>query len=238
MAAAAGFIGGAKVVPGKEWGAAYDEAMRMKVFGAARDDDDDLRLHEGLEGRRRPPHGDDVDGKVTRARMDLNYSVFPSARPEASGRAHASSRSTSRWSWPRDAPEREAARLGGEPRRAVQAERRRGRRRDVRDGPVRGPPVRRHGGPPRRRPRGLPQRHDLLPEYEAGAVILTNADSGVMIRGPLLRRLLEVLFDGKPEAGGDAEVGAKQRKAAIAKERERLVVPADPAAAATLARAT
>ena len=32
MAAAAGFIGGSKAVPGKEWGAAYDEAMRTKVF--------------------------------------------------------------------------------------------------------------------------------------------------------------------------------------------------------------
>src|SRR5512133_668639 len=32
MAAAAGFIGGSKAVPGKEWGTAYDEAMRAKVF--------------------------------------------------------------------------------------------------------------------------------------------------------------------------------------------------------------
>ena len=39
-----------------------------------------------------------------------------------------------------------------------------------------------------------------LPDYGVGAVILTNADSGVYIRGPLMRRLLEVLFDGKPEA--------------------------------------
>ena len=39
-----------------------------------------------------------------------------------------------------------------------------------------------------------------LPEHGVGAVILTNSDSGVVLRGPLLRRLLEVLFDGKPEA--------------------------------------
>jgi hypothetical protein len=66
-------------------------------------------------------------------------------------------------------------------------------------------------------------------------VILTNADSGVIIRGPLLRRLLEVLFDGKPEAARMLEVAAAQRKAAIAKARERLVVPADSVAAARLA---
>jgi hypothetical protein len=74
-----------------------------------------------------------------------------------------------------------------------------------------------------------------LPEHGVGAVILTNADSGVIIRGPLLRRLLEVLFDGKPEAEEALRVAAAQRKEAIAKERERLVVPGDPAAVAKLA---
>jgi hypothetical protein len=74
-----------------------------------------------------------------------------------------------------------------------------------------------------------------LPDYGVGAVILTNGDSGVLIRGPLLRRLLEVLFDGKPEAEEAIKVAAAQRKAAIAKEREKLVVPADPAAVAKLA---
>ena len=68
-----------------------------------------------------------------------------------------------------------------------------------------------------------------------GAVILTNGDSGASLRGPLLRRLLELLFDGKPEAEEMLKVGAAQRKAAIAKERERLVVPADAALAARLA---
>ncbi len=74
-----------------------------------------------------------------------------------------------------------------------------------------------------------------LPDHGVGAVILTNADSGVLIRGPLLRRLLEVLFDGKPEAEQMLRVAAAQRKAAIAKARERLVVPADSAVVAKLA---
>jgi CubicO group peptidase (beta-lactamase class C family) len=74
-----------------------------------------------------------------------------------------------------------------------------------------------------------------LPEHGVGAVILTNSDSGALLRGPLLRKLLEVLFDGKPEAEQTLEVAAARRKAAIAKERERLVVPADPAAVAKLA---
>ena len=67
------------------------------------------------------------------------------------------------------------------------------------------------------------------------AVILTNADAGVFIRGPFQRRLLEVLFDGKPQAQGDVDAGVKRLKAEIAAVRKRLVVPADPAEAAKLA---
>src|SRR5262249_25655579 len=74
-----------------------------------------------------------------------------------------------------------------------------------------------------------------LPEYGVGAVILTNSDSGFLIRGPLMRKLLEVLFDGKPEADAALATAAEQRKASIAKDRERLVVPADPAAVSRLA---
>jgi hypothetical protein len=50
-----------------------------------------------------------------------------------------------------------------------------------------------------------------------------------------MRRLLEVLFDAKPEAEELLRVAAAQRKAALAKARERLVVPADAAAVAKLA---
>jgi hypothetical protein len=74
-----------------------------------------------------------------------------------------------------------------------------------------------------------------LPDYGVGAVILTNSDSGVLIRGPLLRKLLEVLFDGKPEADKAITAAATQFKQSIAKDRERLVVPADPSAIAKLA---
>ena len=74
-----------------------------------------------------------------------------------------------------------------------------------------------------------------LPEYGVGGVILTNSDAGVSLRGPFLRKLVELLFDGKPEADAQIKAGAAARKAAITKERERLVVPADTVTAAKLA---
>jgi hypothetical protein len=57
-----------------------------------------------------------------------------------------------------------------------------------------------------------------------------------MLLGPFGRRLLEVAFDGKLEAAGDVAAQAARHKAALAKDRERLVVPAAPALVAGLAR--
>jgi CubicO group peptidase (beta-lactamase class C family) len=236
MAAAAGFIGGAQANPGKEWGAAYDEAMRTRVFEPLGMTTTTFDFAKALKGDVAQPHGDDVDGKVTRARMDLNYSVV-SVRP--AGGVWTSPRELARY------VEMELAKgMLPNGKRLVSAENLLARYKpnvivgeDVTYGMALmvdkryGVTVVHHGG-------DLAGYHSdmiWLPDYGVGAVILTNADSGVLIRGPLLRRLLEVLFDGKPEAEEMLKVAAAQRKAAIAKERERLVVPADQAAAAKLA---
>jgi hypothetical protein len=75
----------------------------------------------------------------------------------------------------------------------------------------------------------------FLPDHGVGAVILTNSDTGGFLTGLFRRRLLEVLFDGKPEAVEQAKIGVAQRQANIAKNRERLVVPADAAEVGKLA---
>jgi len=75
----------------------------------------------------------------------------------------------------------------------------------------------------------------FLPEHGVGLVVLTNSDTGGYLTGFLLRRLLEVLFDGKPEATERATAAAMQRAAQIAKARAQLVVPADPVQAGRLA---
>jgi hypothetical protein len=75
----------------------------------------------------------------------------------------------------------------------------------------------------------------FLPEYGVGALLLTNSDCGGMLLRPLMRRLLEVLFDGKTEAVGNVDAAAANFKAELAKERERLVVPASPGLVAKLA---
>lgn len=236
MAAAAGYIGGSKAVPGKEWGAAYDEAMRRKVFEPLGMTTTTFDFAKALKGDVAQPNGEDVDGKVTRGRMDLNYSVVP-VRP--AGGVWTSPRELARY------VEMELAKgMLPNGKKLVSSESLLARYtpqvivgEDVTYGMALmvdtryGVPVVHHGG-------DLAGYHSdmiWLPEHGVGAVILANSDSGVYLRGPLLRRLLEVLFDGKPEAEEMLRVAAAQRKAAIAKDRERLVVPADPAAVAKLA---
>jgi CubicO group peptidase (beta-lactamase class C family) len=236
MAAAAGFIGGSKSMPGKEWGEAYDEAMRTKVFEPLGMATTTFDFAQALKGDVAQPHGDDVNGNVVRARMDLNYSVVP-VRP--AGGVWTSPRELARY------VEMELAKgMLPSGKRLVSQENLLARYKphviigeDATYGmalmveTTYGIPVVHHGG-------DLAGYHSdmiWLPDHGVGAVILTNADSGVIIRGPLMRRLLEVLFDAKPEAEELLKVAAAQRKAALAKERERLVVPADAAAVAKLA---
>jgi len=75
----------------------------------------------------------------------------------------------------------------------------------------------------------------VLPESGIGAVILTNADSGPAMLAPFLRRLLEVVYDGKPEAAQEVASAAARLKVQAKARRARLTLPGDPAVLANLA---
>jgi hypothetical protein len=76
----------------------------------------------------------------------------------------------------------------------------------------------------------------FLPEHGTGAVILTNSDAGQSVLGPFRRKLLEVLFDGRPEADAQLSAAAKSMHARIVAERPKLMVPAAGGVARALAR--
>jgi hypothetical protein len=75
-----------------------------------------------------------------------------------------------------------------------------------------------------------------LPDHGVGAVILTNADQGRMLLWPFRRYLLELLFDGTPEAIQDFTVQAAQYRASWTEALGRTTLPPDPAAVAALAK--
>ena len=236
MAAAAGYVGAHAIAPKRELGAAYDEAMRTRIFVPTGMRSTTFDFARALRGNHAKPHGDDVDGVTRLGRMDLNYSIVP-VRPAGGV-----------WTSAHDLIRYVQLELGKgtlpDGRQIVSAANVTARSapqilvsEDIEYGMGLfvdrrwGVTVVHHGG-------DLPGYHSdmmWLPDHGVGALILTNADSGAALRGPFLRRLAEVLFDGKSEAAELLSTAATQRKAAAAKERERLVVPADPAQAAKLA---
>jgi CubicO group peptidase (beta-lactamase class C family) len=229
MATAAGYVGASVVSPKQELGAAYDEVMRSKVFGPLGMTHTTFDFATALSGNFASPHDDDVDGKTIPARMDMNYSVVP-IRP--AGGMWTSARDLSKYI------QMELA-LGqlSDGKQLVSKEslleRRKGQVQAGEDttygmglvvSTQYGIPVVSHGGSLF----GYKSNMIFLPDHSVGAVILTNSDTGGYLTGLFRRRFLEVLFDGKPEAIEQAKAANAQRIAAIAKNRERLTVPADP----------
>jgi CubicO group peptidase (beta-lactamase class C family) len=236
MAAAAGYVGAHVLYPNMELGAAYDLAMQKQVF-------DPLGMHlttfdydRALLGDHATPHGLDVDGHTAVAGMGINDSIR-AARPAGAA-----------WSAVTDMLRYVQMELDNgllpDGQRYISKEALLERRKsNVAIGTTAsygmglmvdhtwGIPVVHHGGDLA----GFHSDMIWLPQQGVGAVILTNADTGMFVRGPFQRRLLEILFDGKPLAQGDIDAGVKRLKAQIAAERKRLTVPADPAVVAKLA---
>ena len=75
----------------------------------------------------------------------------------------------------------------------------------------------------------------IIPNAGIGAVLLTNSDDGGAMLRPFMRRLLELLYDGKLEAAGDVSAAAVRMKAEVSKEAELVSVTPDKTAAAALA---
>ena len=237
MATAAGYIGGHIVHPNLELGVAYDKAMQTMVFDRLKMNVTTFDYAKALAGNHGSPHGDDVDGKPAVASMAFNYSIYP-ARP--AGGVWTSSGDLIKYVQ----LEMDKGKMP-DGKHLVSAENLLARRapqialgEDATYGmglevsTKYGVPVLSHGGSMG----GFKSNWYLLPDSQIGAVILTNADTGGMLLGPFSRRLLEVVFDGKPEAEGDLAAQAARYKAQLAKERERLVVPAAPDLVAKTAR--
>jgi CubicO group peptidase (beta-lactamase class C family) len=236
MAAAAGYVAASVIGPQQELGAAYDDVMRSKVFEPLGMTHTTFDFRVALSGNFASPHDNDVDGKTTLARMDANYSVVP-LRP--AGGMWTSAHDLSNYL----RMELSLGRLpDGTPLVSKESllERRRGQVSTGEDTAYgmalvirteKGIQVIDHGGSLF----GYKSDMIFLPDHGVGAVILTNSDTGGYLTDLFRRRLLEVLFDGKPQAVVLAKAQNQQRLANRAKSRERLVVPADAADAAKLA---
>ena len=235
MASAAGYVAAHLYAPKKELGAAYDQAMEDLIFRPLGMGSTTFDMARALKGNYALPHAFDPDGKVALASMDNNYSIVPH-RPAGGV-----------WTSAHDLIRYVQLELGKgvlDGKRIVSEENVVERRKpQIPSGDEEsygmglsintryGVTAVHHGGSL------FGYKSDLiyLPEHGVGAVILTNSDRGGALLGPFRRRLLEVLFDGRPEAAGNVEAAAASFRAYLAKERERLVIPADKDDVAKLA---
>ncbi len=236
MASAAGYIAGQKAYPGRELGAAYDAAMQTLIFDPLGMNSTTFDMSRAFAGNHASPHGNDVDGHTAVASKTINYIAVP-YRP--AGGAWSSAHDFLRYAQDEVTP-------GVLPngKRFISAANVLKRREHtvpvgedsyygmgLMDDERYGIHIIHHGGDLI----GFHSDFVAIPSAGIAAVILTNSDNGVYLRDPFARRLLEVLYDAKPEAAADVATTAVNIKAAIAKERQRLVVPASPAIASKLA---
>ncbi|WP_116091105.1 serine hydrolase domain-containing protein [Sphingomonas crusticola] len=236
MAAAAGYVGGHLAYPKLELGAAYDKAMQTRIFDPLGMRDSTFDYKKGESGDWARPHGLDIDGRMTLMSNYFNLAPYP-YRP--AGGAWSSTADMARYAQLELSKglSPEGKRIVSEanllerrkPGVAVDRDTRYGMGLFARD--AWGIPVVTHGGTLL----GYHSNFYVLPDAGIGAVLLTNADPGAAMLGPFLRRLLEVVYDGKPEAADDIAAAAARSKVQVKARRARLTYPGDPAVLAALA---
>lgn len=236
MASAAGYVAGHLFFPKLELGAAFDRAAKTRIFDPLGMKNTTLSMDASLAANHAMPHGEDVDGRLAVLPQDLNRAIAP-FRPAGGA-----------WSTPHDMilymknELLEGVLPGGKrllSREALLARRARGvpigenqwYGMGLMEDATWGVSVIHHGG-------DLAGYHSdmyAIPAAGVAAVILTNADNGPFLRRPFMRRLLEILYDGKPEAAGDVAIAVKRIADEQTEFRSRLTVPGDPQVLAALA---
>jgi CubicO group peptidase (beta-lactamase class C family) len=236
LAAAAGFLGGHVVYPELELGKAYDAAMRTRVFAPLGMKATTFDFARARKGNFAVAHAPDIDGKTTLARNEINEALIP-MRP--AGGAWSNVRDVLRYvqmelaegKLPDGKPyiARDTLLARRAPQVAIGKDTTYGMGLTVTT--RYGVTVVDHGGDL------IGYHSDMmwLPEHGVGAVVLTNGDKGSIIRSVFQRKLLEVLFDGKPEADAEIAAAAKNWAARIEADRKLLTVPASADEAGKLA---
>jgi CubicO group peptidase (beta-lactamase class C family) len=236
LAAAAGFISGHLAYPDKELGAAYEAAMQSRVFTPLGMTETTFDFDRALHADHASGHELDVDGNPAIASMAMN------------GGLHATRPSGGAWSSVHDmakylAMELAKGKLPSGARYVSEEALLERRKPQVSMGQYDrygmgmwesrswGVPVMEHDGSMR----GFHTLSFFIPEADTGGILLVNG-AGWMMEDAFVRKTLEVLYDGHPEADEDAASEVAVLKKAIAKERGRLTIPPDPSVTAKLAK--
>ena len=236
MASAAGYIGAHVYEPGGESGAAYDRVMESQIFQPLGMQNTTFDMEKAQHGDFASPHSDDIDGHTGLIKMDENYSVVP-FRP--AGGVWTSAHDISQYALlelrrgkladGRQFVSEENLLMRRKPQIPIGEDETYGMGLEVNK--HWGIPIVHHGGSLF----GYKSDWMILPDAGMGAVLLSNADRGQGLLEPLMRRLLEIAYDAKPEAVAAVDADAANYRSVIAKERARLTFPATEEEASKLA---
>ncbi|MFO6448327.1 serine hydrolase domain-containing protein [Erythrobacter sp. NE805] len=226
MAAAAGFIGGAVAHPELDPGTGYDLALSERIFGPLGMESTTFDRAEAWAGNHAALHGQDAAGRTIAVDPGIAMTNYAS-RP--SGGAWSSAHDLIRYV----RLELLEGRLPGG-RQLVSRENLLARRAPgvamganahygmglVADREA-GVSVIHHGGSTP----GAMSDILVLPEAGIGAVLLTNADSGMFLLPAFKRRLVEVLYGAAPKAAADVAAAAQRIAADLAQFNAATRVP-------------
>jgi CubicO group peptidase (beta-lactamase class C family) len=237
LATAAGYVAGHVLYPQMEVGAAYDRAIRERVLnplGMTRSTFDFRAVER--DPNHAAPYGDNLAGTVAPVDQGFNHSVY-FMRPTGG-----------LWSSPSDMARyvQNELRQGVLPngQRMVSAENLLMRRmRGVQTGETgwygmgleteifAGVELIHHGGSMN----GYKSDIVIFPEAGIGAVLLTNSENGGALLRPWLRRMVELLYDGRPRAATEVRFAAGDIDAELRAVVARFDATPNAAAVARLA---
>jgi CubicO group peptidase (beta-lactamase class C family) len=238
LAAAAGYVGARAITPDGELGQAYDVVMRDKVLRPLGMVRTTFSFEDALTAEHASPHSWDLSLRNVPIDMALNRSIIP-VRP--TGGAWSSARDYGRYVRLELARGRlpDGTTLISEQnllaRRAPQ----------VRAGAyssygmgllveeIRGIRVISHGGSMF----GYKSNFFVVPDAGVGGVVLTNADSGWNVTRAIMRRTLELIYHGAPEAETWLRSAVDETRAFLKGAQKAWIVPPDAAEVKRLARA-
>jgi CubicO group peptidase (beta-lactamase class C family) len=227
MAAAAGYLGGHLVDPDLPLEKAYDAAMQQHVFDPLGMSSTTFDIDAAQKGNHAAPHATTVDGDTVIASMDINRMSLP-MRPDGGA-----------WSNVNDLSRYLLMELSGGLRpdgsrfigREALIERQKGQvaRGGLDQWYGMGLKIDRrvgiqqvlHGGSMA----GYQGEIYWLPDHDVGFAVLMNANAGVHIRGLLIDRLLELLFDTDLRAQAQLDALPAQLAAGQREHRKALELP-------------
>lgn len=230
MASAAGYLGAHILYPGMEMGAAYDKAMDERIFTPLGMTRTTHSAAEAMQGNWAKPYDTTIRGEIGAVDPRNNDTVVP-YRP--AGGAWSSAHDMALY-----VQNELAEGMLPNGKRMVSAEALLARRAHnvptgedrwygmgLFDDARKGVSVIEHGGSMF----GYKSNWFAIPSAGVGAVVLTNSDTGYALTNAVKRRLLEVLYDAKPEAAESVAVNARQAEEARRKLLGEMIweIPAD-----------